>query len=591
MTEAATGFGYGRAARTISLGRRIWLAMFAAAVISVSARADAPRTLSGHEITERNKPGVVLIEGTWQAKLKVWNPAIKNVVELKKSASRQIRAGLAHDFNRAMVQEIAKYPDMYLTRAGEGVVERRGVTARGSGFIITPDGYIVTNEHVVSLDRRTLISYVARAVVQKRLDQIIQSLTASMNLAQDDSLRGDLERAIQHYFYSGGGIEVIDYDQRPEKLTASIPVFNGVETTVKDLECDVRKQGEVTPGKDVAVLKVEANNLPTVPIGDDSLLSQGDQIYVLGFPAAAEVEGSNEQPGVEATLTAGRYSRAAPMPGGWKAIQTDAAINHGNSGGPGFNERGEVIGIATFGTGEGDVQGVNYLVPMSVANQFIQELNIKPRDSELSRQYREALASYEAGDYRKAREQLLEVKEESAGFPFVQEYIDRIPSSAISSRTTWWIAGAVAGLILVGGFLTRSKWQAALLPATTKGGSVVRKQQPGIQPRNEDLRSYGSLQCISGALSGQRFPVSKQGVWIGRDPSRCQIVLPDDSVSKEHAWVVPLDGGAVVLIDQGSTNGVYINSTDSPKVSKVPLRNGDRILVGKSSAAFVYYTV
>src|SRR5262249_17864499 len=143
---------------------------------------------------------------------------------------------------------------------------------------------------------------------------------------------------------------------------------------------------EITPGKDVAILKIEANGLPTVPVGDDSSMSQGDQIYVLGFPGAAEVQGGNEESGVEATLTAGRYSRAAPMPGGWKAIQTDTAINHGNSGGPGFNDRGEVIGIATFGASGEDVQGVNYLVPMSVAEQFIQELNIKPRDSDLSQQ-------------------------------------------------------------------------------------------------------------------------------------------------------------------------------------------------------------
>ena len=86
------------------------------------------------------------------------------------------------------------------------------------------------------------------------------------------------------------------------------------------------------------------------------------------------------------------------MHGGWKAIQTDASINHGNSGGPGFNERGEVIGISTAGASGEDVSGLYYLVPISVVDQFIQELNIKPRDSGLSAQYRDALALYDAGD-------------------------------------------------------------------------------------------------------------------------------------------------------------------------------------------------
>ncbi len=203
----------------------------------------------------------------------------------------------------------------------------------------------------------------------------------------------------------------------------------------------------------------------------------------MGFPAAAEVGGTHEQPGVEATLTAGRFSRAAPMPGGWKAIQTDAAINHGNSGGPGFNERGEVIGIATFGATGEDVQGINYLVPMSVANQFIQELNIKPRDSELSAQYREALASFEAGDYSKARTELLAIKEESAGFPFVQEYIDRLPNAGGFQywQTLLWVAVAVV-LLAVGGFaMTRRKPKlapAALATAAVAGSPGGRTQSP-----------------------------------------------------------------------------------------------------------------
>ncbi len=590
--------------QTASLGDRLapsLLILLVAALICASCYADTPKTLSGHEITERNKPGVIMINAVWQARLGVWNPVIKNAEELERSIRRQARAGLIapHEENRARLQEIAKHPDTYLTRSTDGVLERREIKGQGSGFIITPDGYIVTNEHVVSMDADALIYYVANSVVKQRSDALIRSLAAKVELPEGDPLRAELVQAFREYFFRGydhdGGIRVLESDAKPLRVTASIPVFNGVTTTVKELECDVRKQGESTPGKDVAILKVEQNNLPTVPVGDDSTLSQGDQIYVMGFPAAAEVGGAHEESGTEASLTAGRFSRAAPMPGGWKAIQTDAAINHGNSGGPAFNERGEVIGIATFGASGGDVQGINYLVPMSVANQFIQELNIKPRDSELSAQYRLALASFEAGDYSKARSQLLQIKEESAGFPFVQEYIDRIPAGAASQNwlTVLWIAAAVA-LLAVGWFvMSRRKVQLAHAPvakAATVGAPIAPPQlSPSSQPAGVG-QSYGSLHCVSGALSGHRFPIPKQGLLIGRDSSKCQIVLPDDAVSKEHAWVVPLDG-SVMLIDRGSTNGVFVNSLDSPRVSKVPLKNGDRILIGKSAATFTYYSV
>jgi serine protease Do len=600
MAQATRYSGDGRLAHSRSFRVAPWLLLPTLLVVASSGvRAEAPKVLSGHEITERNKPGVIMINSVWQARLGVWNPAIRNSAELEQSIRRQARAGLIapNEESRAMLQEIAKHPDIYLTRSGDGVIERREIKGQGSGFIITPDGYIVTNEHVVSMDKDTLIYYTANLVIKERSDALIRGLSAKMELPDDDPLRADLVKAFREYFLRGyskdGGIKVLDYDEKPEKVTASIPVFNGVTTTVKELECDIRKQGEATPGKDVAILKVEQNNLPTVPVGDDSALSQGDQIYVMGFPAAAEVGGTHEQAGVEATLTAGRYSRAAPMPGGWKAIQTDAAINHGNSGGPGFNERGEVIGIATFGASGEDVQGINYLVPMSVANQFIQELNIKPRDSELSAQYRDALASFEAGDYSKARAQLLQIKEESAGFPFVQEYIDRIPNQAGFQywQTLLWVAVA-AVLLAVGAFaMTRRKPRLATAPLATAAVAGVPAGRPQLSspPLTAGVQSYGSLQCASGPLAGQRFPVPKQGLLIGRDSSKCQIVLSEDDVSKEHAWVVPLDG-SVVLIDRGSTNGVFVNSMDSPRVSKVPLKNGDKILIGKSAATFTYYS-
>ena len=101
-------------------------------------------------------------------------------------------------------------------------------------------------------------------------------------------------------------------------------------------------------------------------------------------------------------------------------------------------------------------------------------------------------------------------------------------------------------------------------------------------------QSYGSIQGTAGALSGKTFKVPKEGLLIGRSP-KCQVVLQDDTVSSEHAWIVP-SGNEVVVIDKGSSNGTYVNSVDSPKVSKIGLRNGDRIFLGKKGAnVFTYF--
>ena len=76
---------------------------------------------------------------------------------------------------------------------------------------------------------------------------------------------------------------------------------------------------------------------------------------------------------------------------------------------------------------------------------------------------------------------------------------------------------------------------------------------------------------------------------MGRDASKCQVVFNEDTVSSEHAWIVPVDNN-VVVIDRGSSNGTYINSVESPRVSKVGLQNGDRVYLGKQGAVvFTYF--
>lgn len=99
---------------------------------------------------------------------------------------------------------------------------------------------------------------------------------------------------------------------------------------------------------------------------------------------------------------------------------------------------------------------------------------------------------------------------------------------------------------------------------------------------------FGTLEVISGPLTGQRFPVPPGGLLLGRDPTRCSVVLPTDSVSKEHAWVVPVDG-QVVVIDRGSANGTYLNSTESARVDRAALSHGDRIYLGKSRSSVLAY--
>ncbi len=157
----------------------------------------------------------------------------------------------------------------------------------GSGFIISPDGYILTNAHVVA---------------------DASEVTVRMS------------------------------DRR--ELSATVV---GID----------RKS-------DVAVIKVNARNLPTVTIGDPSRIKPGEWVVAIGSPF-----------GLENSVTAGivsATSRALPSDGFVPFIQTDVPVNPGNSGGPLFNMRGEVIGInSQIYSQSGGYMGISFAIPIDVA--------------------------------------------------------------------------------------------------------------------------------------------------------------------------------------------------------------------------------
>ena len=166
---------------------------------------------------------------------------------------------------------------------------QRGI---GSGFIISPDGFVMTNAHVID-----------------GADEVYVTLT----------------------------------DKR--------------EFKAKVLGADART--------DVAVLKIEGDKLPTVPIGDSDKIRVGEWVIAIGSPF-----------NLENTVTAGIISAKQRDTGDYLAlIQSDVAVNPGNSGGPLINMRGEVIGInSQIATLSGGYNGISFAVPIDEAMRVAEQL-------------------------------------------------------------------------------------------------------------------------------------------------------------------------------------------------------------------------
>lgn len=152
-------------------------------------------------------------------------------------------------------------------------------------------------------------------------------------------------------------------------LTNAHVVADATQVTVKlmDKREFTAKVIGIDRPTDIAVLRIDARDLPTVPLGDPSQTRVGEWVLAIGAPF-----------GFENSVTAGivsAKSRSLPDEGYVPFIQTDVAINPGNSGGPLLNLKGEVIGInSQIYSRSGGYQGLSFAIPINVAAQVRDQL-------------------------------------------------------------------------------------------------------------------------------------------------------------------------------------------------------------------------
>jgi serine protease Do len=220
--------------------------------------------------------------------MKSSGPAVVNVITTNKTARRS-----APDED-PMLEFFRRFvPDMPGGPGGPGGGQPRG--GMGSGFIISEDGHILTNAHVVA-----------------EFDDVTVKLA-------------DQKREFK--------AKVVGLDRRT----------------------------------DVALLKVDAQGLPTIRLGDSAKVEPGQWVAAIGSPF-----------GFANTITAGivsATSRALPQESFVPFIQTDVAVNPGNSGGPLINLKGEVVGInSMIYSRTGGYMGVSFAIPIEVALDVAKQL-------------------------------------------------------------------------------------------------------------------------------------------------------------------------------------------------------------------------
>lgn len=404
-----------------------------------------------------NKPGVVFLYTTWSADVVIPGLVFDDAIWTDMDAYIQgmIDTGEMspedpNNFVTAYMNLLTTYLPDYTYDSGAPYSETASASFSGTGFIVTPDGYIVTNAHVVTTDEEAMkyqfASDIAYEIVSTDVQSLVENLTYTFGVSPTD----EQIQAFYDMYYN-----LYVQNMTVDNLKGDFQCFMGnvqpgADVSAKPLTMDLRKVGESIPGKDVAILKIDKTNLPTITLGDDAAIKTGDQVYAMGYPADATVTDvlDIEQALQEPTLTSGIISAKKEMAGGWSILQTDADIHGGNSGGPLFNAAGEVVGINTFGMIDQQTgvqsSGMNFAVPISIAKQFLNEINVQPTESDFTKQYKQAVSLYNSGDYKGALEILRTINEINPGYPVIADLLSECSSKA-STQTASSAADQPAG--------------------------------------------------------------------------------------------------------------------------------------------------
>lgn len=281
---------------TKTIGKVAAIALLSSAVAGITTYNLRPEPATGNESFSDLFPQSVQTMPT------AFNGVTGQPVDLTKAAESSIHAVVHIKATQlGKVQTVQMQPDIFDFFFGDGRGQQRQVQTQprvgyGSGVIISKDGYIVTNNHVI-----------------EGADEISVKLN-------------------DHREFKG---RIIGTD----------------------------------PDTDLALVKIEETDLPTIPVGDSESLKVGEWVLAVGNPF-----------NLTSTVTAGIVSAKARTLGVYNAgiesfIQTDAAINQGNSGGALVNAAGELVGInAVLSSPTGAYAGYGFAIPTSIMTKVISDL-------------------------------------------------------------------------------------------------------------------------------------------------------------------------------------------------------------------------
>jgi serine protease Do len=413
--------------------RAVIKAFFGSCLLLVTVRCAAtgqdPR-LSGIQNYALNRPGVVMIRTEYSANVyvnsmrmdsKAFNTLLDSIQNLDHGGGVSPEQKLD-----IVLREMNNRPARFFQTTFDYIKQPEQITSIGTGFILTGDGYVATNCHLI--DRED--AFIRRQFILSAFQQITDASIAALENSwathfneQQRSLLYNTYASVYSRLFS-----MILYDLKKNIYVVYRSDAAGRASDTVKKQADIVVKGEPMPGKDIAILKIsDGDELPVLKLAPADLPQVGEQLFVYGYPGpVTNNDFVSAASAIEPTLTTGIVSAIKQSVGNWPVIQMDANINHGSSGGPVCNEKGEVVGLTTFGSLEnsgGLAAGLNFAIPVTILNEFLRTAGVDPQISNATRRFTYALNLYGQHRYRAACNEFLAVQQLNGHYPGIYTYI------------------------------------------------------------------------------------------------------------------------------------------------------------------------
>ena len=478
------------------------VAAASAAIVGVSATAAnaAPQSGSTGGLSAKTDPAVVLVGTNLTATIQVPQPQLSQsaIQELTGIAVREAATGQIGTDTTSVTSEllrlIEKNPDRYLSA---GAVDQftSKLSSYGTGFIVTPDGYVVTAAHVTSPDPAEIREQFAEFGLQQEARKV-----AASNRELFDQLTNDQAKEFTEAILGWQAKRMSLADEQVTRFAQLGVAVAGFDKTAKGVPVTVIGQGAAYPGRDVAIVKLGGNttNYPTIPIGTDADIHQGDTMYVDGYPAASTFFAATSQDSqLQPTTTSGQVTAIKTTDQGTAILQSQAPITPGNSGGPALNSSGVVVGLVSAAAVDANsgaqAEGQNFFIAASVIQSILNEHNIKPVMSLTSQRYNAAVDDFDREHYKAALTGFQQAQNLYPGHPYAGHFISDSQAAISAGRdrtpggfpTMYLILGAAGALVIVVAAAT------LIVIRRRRSRSRVQAAMPTGMPSN-DLVSQGA---------------------------------------------------------------------------------------------------